>query len=82
MREIFLGKPWHWVLIIGLCVLMWATGAYKLHVIHFNAFILAMIAGGTVVTLLVAMTTRPGEKVTRDPIVEPENDEGAKITGD
>lgn len=65
MRDIFLGKPWHWGLLVAVSALLWWTGSAKLHVIHFNVFILALLAGSLAVILLVVHTTKPGEQVTR-----------------
>jgi len=70
MREIFLGKVWHWVLLAAIAALLWWAGDAKLHVIHFNTFILSILAGSVVVILLVVRTTKPGEQVTRDKLEE------------
>ena len=74
MRELFLGKPWHWLLLV-VCIglLAWA-GAAKLHVIHFNNFFVALLVACVAVVLLLIHTTKPGERVTRDPLKE--SDEG------
>lgn len=72
MREIFLGKVWHWALLAAIAALLWWAGDAKLHVIHFNAFILSILAGSVVVILLVVWTTRPGEQVTRDKLEDDE----------
>lgn len=75
MRELFLGKPWHWLLaVVCIALLAWA-GETKLHVIHFNAFVIALLIGGLAVVLLLVYTTKPGDRVTRDPLEE--SDDGA-----
>lgn len=66
MREIFLGKAWHWALLAAIAALLWWAGDAKLHVIHFNTFMLSILAGSVFVILLVVRTTKPGEQVTRD----------------
>ncbi|MEQ8506091.1 MAG: hypothetical protein RIB80_12260 [Rhodospirillales bacterium] len=81
MREVFLGKPWHWLLLIAVCVLTYAVGHVKLHVIHFNAFVISLLVGGFVLVMLLLKTTKPGEQVTRDPIVDTDDD-GNNIPGD
>ena len=72
MREFFLGKPWHWLLIAVVAALTWWTGEAKLHVIHFNLFITALFVGSIVVVLLIVRTTKPGEQVTREPLTDSE----------
>lgn len=79
MRDVFLGKPWHWVLLAIVFGLMWATGEAKMHVIRFNPFILSILTGATVVLLLVLKTTKPDEQITRDPLPDPNDDESGGI---
>ena len=74
MREIFLGKWWHWGILIVVCGLLWLAGAQRLHVIHFNVFISCLFAGIAVVVGVLLAGTRPGERVTRDKL---EHDEEA-----
>ncbi len=75
MREVFLGKPWHWALLLAVSALLWWAGVAKLHVIHFNLFVLALLAGSIVVVLLVVRTTKPGEQVTREHLQDGEPEE-------
>jgi hypothetical protein len=74
MHNIFLGKTWHWIMIIVISGLLWLAGNAKLHVIHFNTFVVALLIGTVVVVLLVTRTTKPGEQVTRDVIEETDPD--------
>ena len=55
---------------------LWWAGGVKAHVIHFNLFIIALIAGTVAAILLVARTTRQGEQVTRDKLVDREKEGG------
>lgn len=71
MRELFLGKPWHWLLIVVAAVLCWLAGGAKMHVIQFNTFLIALIVGAAVLVALVLRSTGPGERVTRDPLPDP-----------
>ncbi len=75
MRDIFLGKPWHWALLLAVSALLWRAGGAKLHVIHFNPFVLALLAGSLAVVLLVVHTTKPGEQVTREPLQDGDAEE-------
>lgn len=73
MSRIFLGKPLHWAVLVGLVVLGWVTRRARMHVIEFNTFILGLLAVTVVVLLTVLATTRPDERVTRDPL-EPDEE--------
>ncbi len=73
MSRVFLGKPLHWAILAVLVGLGWATGRARLHVIEFNGFILALLGVTAVVVLVVLATSRPGERVTRDPL-EPDDE--------
>ena len=53
------------VVIIGL---LWFAGINRLHIIHFNLFVTLLLLGSIIVVLIVVLTTRPGEQVTRDEI--------------
>ncbi len=44
MKKIFLGRPIHWLIAIGLCIIGWLAGGIRLHVTDFNLFIIALIA--------------------------------------
>ncbi len=66
MREIFLGKPWHWGMVAVVAALLWWAGASKAHVIHFNTFLVALALGSFAVIVLILKTHKPGEQVTRE----------------
>lgn len=69
MRDIFLGKPWQWGLVVLVAVLMAWAGSARVHVIHFNVFLVALVVGSLLIILLIIRTNRPGEQVTREPLV-------------
>jgi hypothetical protein len=73
MSRIFLGKPLHWAVLVGLVILGWVTGRARLHVIEFNTFIVGLLAVTVVALLAVLATSRRGEQVTRDPL-EPDDE--------
>ena len=73
LRSLFLGKWWHWLLLVVITVLLWQAGQIKLHVIHFNWFFMALLAGSVASLLVLIYGTPSGEQVTRDKLVE--NDE-------
>ena len=66
MREIFLGKPWHWALVVVATAVLWWAGASKAHVIHFNMFLVTLAIGSFALILLILKTHKPGEQVTRN----------------
>lgn len=66
MKRIFLGKWWHWVLLVLLILLLWQVGQDKWHVIRFNWFLIALIVGTVVSLLAIIYTTKPGEQITRE----------------
>lgn len=68
MKNIFLGKPIHWLLLACVAGGMWYVGSLRLHVIHFNIFVLTLIAISTFCVLFVLYGNRNGEQLTRDEI--------------
>ena len=75
IQNIFLGKAWHWLLLIITSVLFWYCGSKRLHVIEFNTFIVAMLVGTIVVVGAILWFHRPGEQITRDALVAADNTE-------
>jgi len=74
LGKIFLGKLWHWALLVVATALLWYAGSKRLHVIEFNWFVIAMLIGTIVGLLCIVRFTRPGEQVTRDRIVDDTSD--------
>jgi Mn2+/Fe2+ NRAMP family transporter len=72
MTRIFLGKWWHWGLLVVVTVLLWLAGERRLHVVEFNTFVLALLVGVALVVVAVLARTKPGEQVTRDRLEPPE----------
>ena len=73
--KVFLGKFWHWLLVIVVSALFWFCGTQRLHVIEFNVFVMAMIAGTTFVVGSIVLFHVPGEQITRDELVPADDDE-------
>ena len=69
MRDIFLGKPWHWALVAIVAALMAWAGSARAHVIHFNVFLIALVIGSLLIILLILKTHRAGEQITREPLL-------------
>ena len=68
MKRIFLGRWWHWGILIASVAALWFAGEQRMHVIHFNAFILSLLVVTAIVVAILVVKTRPGEQVTRDPL--------------
>ena len=69
MNRIFLGRWWHWAILVAITAALWFAGDKRMHVIEFNAFILALFGGIAVVVAVLLAGTRPGEQVTRDELL-------------
>lgn len=82
MSRIFLGRWWHWGILVAGVVALWFAGENRMHVIHFNAFILSLLVVTAVVIVFLIARTRPGEQVTRDRLdsraVQSSNEETAR----
>lgn len=66
MSRIFLGRWWHWGILIASVAALWFAGAKRMHVIHFNAFIVSLLVVTAIVVAFLIARTRPGEQVTRE----------------
>ncbi len=84
MGKIFLGKSWHWALLISAAGLLWYCGSKRLHVIEFNLFIIAMLIGTAVSVFAIIRFHQAGEQVTRVALVAHESgaDESAGLSRD
>lgn len=67
MRDIFLGKPVHWLVLAVVVAVMWWLGANLVQTRDYHLFILvlSLLTVGAVAVIIV--TTRKGEQVTREP---------------
>ena len=80
MKGFFLGKTWHWAVLVVAAALLWYCGSKRLHVIEFNWFIIAMLFGTAVAVFAIIRLHRGGEQVTREALLaqpfDPEADAG------
>lgn len=74
MKDIFLGKPVHWLIVAALVLCGWLAGRVRLHVTDFNLYVIALSLITVVALACVLMTTGDGERVTRDPIEDDEEE--------
>ncbi len=68
MSRIFLGRPWHWAIVLIIIGLGWYAGDARMHVTHFNFFFVILGLGTTLVLALLIGTSKPDQQITRDPI--------------
>jgi uncharacterized membrane protein YdfJ with MMPL/SSD domain len=71
LRELFLGKPLHWLLWLVIIAVLYALGSDSLHVKRFIPFILTVLAMAAACVGIILATSRKGERITREPIDEP-----------
>jgi Mn2+/Fe2+ NRAMP family transporter len=75
MSNLFLGKPLHWLMMIVISGGLWYAGDLREHIVHFDAFIVALLAISAVCVLIVLYGAKPGERITRDEILPDETEE-------
>ena len=74
MGRVFLGRPWHWGLLIAASGALWYLGSNRMHVIEFNLFIIGMLTGTAVFVFALIRFHQDGTRVTRDELVAQEFD--------
>ncbi|WP_323795074.1 hypothetical protein [Nisaea sp.] len=74
MREIFLGKARHWLLLVVVAVCFFLTGIYHLHVSQFNIFVSITMVMAVMLVFSVILDYRPGDRITREDLPEPDGD--------
>ena len=74
MRGIFLGKAIHWLVLVVVMAILWWLGTNLVQTRDYNLFltILFLVTAGAVATIVV--TTRKGERVTREPFEDDPTD--------
>lgn len=70
LRDIFLGKPLHWLPWAVIATLMLWMNSAHFHVLHFNFFALALLGISAAVLTLLLSSSRPEDRVTREPFPE------------
>jgi hypothetical protein len=74
MSSIFLGKPLHWLMLVVITAGLWYAGVLRLHIVHFDAFIVVLLAVSAACVLVVLYGPGRGERITRDEIVPDETE--------
>lgn len=67
MGGIFIGPLRHWLLLAAILLLLWVMGANQFHITHFKLFLAALFGLSVLTLLVILLTYRRGERITRDP---------------
>ncbi len=70
MKGIFLGKPLHWLLWAAILAVLYLLGSLRLHTRDFNFFAVIVLALTAATVLIIVLTHKKGERITRDPFEE------------
>ncbi len=70
MKDIFLGKPIHWLLWVVILGVLFALGRIHFHTNNFTLFIFVLVALSTACVLTIFATYRKGDRITREPFDE------------
>jgi len=76
LRSLFLGKPIHWLPWPIIAVLFVWMDKVHMHVTEFNGFTFVLLGISAGVLALFLLTTRRGERVTREEIPEQDSAQG------
>lgn len=68
MKEIFIGRPFHWLLWVMVLVVLFLVGRNQIHTTNYFVFISILAALAAVSVLTVVLTYRKGERITREPL--------------
>lgn len=74
MKNLFLGKPIHWAMIVAVFAALYWLGAKRYHLLDYNDFLFILLGIAVACVVLVVATYREGDRVTRDPLDEEEID--------
>jgi len=72
LSRLFLGKWWHWLLLLVFTGLLWQAGQAKMHVIYFNWFLMGLLAATIVGVVVLIYGTPAGAQITRDKLQDSE----------
>ena len=68
MKQIFMGRPFHWLLWVGIIAGLYTMGTLKLQARDFNLFVLGILGLAAVVVVTIVLSHRKGDQVTREPM--------------
>ena len=66
MKKLFIGKPLHWIMIVFAIGAMYRLGAGQFHRVDYTEFLFVVIGIAAACVLIVLITYRRGDRITRD----------------
>ena len=66
MKNLFIGKPLHWIMIALAIGAMYWLGAGQFHRVNYAGFLFVVVGIAATCVLLVLITYRRGDRITRD----------------
>ena len=66
MRDLFIGKPIHWLIWVVIVIAFFSMGKVYLQTRDFSLFLALIVSLGTAAVLTVLLTTAKGDHVTRE----------------
>jgi hypothetical protein len=66
MRDLFIGKPIHWLIWVVIVIVLFAMGKVYLQTREFDLFLAVIVGLGAGAVMTVLLTTAKGEQVTRE----------------
>ncbi len=72
MRRIFLGKPFHWLVLAVVLGVMWYMGSALTQTRNYNLFLLTLLALVVGAVGAILLTSRKGDRLTREPFEDDE----------
>lgn len=70
VRDVFIGRARHWLVLVAVVAGLAALGSTSAHVRHFVPFVLGVLAIGVACVAAVLVGHRPDLRVTREPLDE------------
>ena len=70
LSQVFIGKPLHWLLWLIIAVVLYLLGRNGIQVRYFVPFCFVLLILTAVCLLIVLLTYKTGERITREPFDE------------
>lgn len=74
MKNLFIGKPLHWLMIAAAAGVMYWLGAGQFHRVNYTGFLGIVFAVAVTCIALVLITYRRGDRITREPLDDETSD--------
>ncbi len=74
MRNLFIGKPLHWLMIAIAVGIMYWLGAEQFHRVNYGGFLGIVFGIAVACVILVMVTYRRGDRITRESLEDKKAD--------